>query len=82
MPVNKILIETYLKKFEMPQAIKTYESLAIEAADNNVDYEEYLLGVLEQEVHQRENNRSQRNPTSKLSGIKTPEGLTFLPSHH
>ena len=49
MPVNKMLIEAYLKKLKMPQVAKTYESLAREAADNNLDYEEYLLCVLEQE---------------------------------
>ena len=50
MPVNKMLIETYLKKLRMPQVAKTYESLAREAADNNLDYEEYLLCLLEQEI--------------------------------
>lgn len=58
MPVNKLLIETYFKKLKMPQAAKVYVSLAREAADNNLDYEEYLLCVLEQEVQQRESNRS------------------------
>jgi len=28
MPVNKMLIETYMKKLKMPQVAKTYESLA------------------------------------------------------
>ncbi len=55
-----MLLEAYFKKLRMPQAAKTYESLAREAADNNLGYEEYLLGVLEQEIHQRENNRIQR----------------------
>lgn len=49
MPLNKMLLEAYFKKLRMPQAAKTYESLAREAADNNLGYEEYLLGVLEQE---------------------------------
>jgi len=30
-----------MKKLKMPQVAKTYESLAREAADNNLDYEEY-----------------------------------------
>ena len=60
MPVNKMLLETYLKKLKMPQAARVYESMAREAADNNLEYEEYLLGVLEQEIHQRENNRIRR----------------------
>ena len=47
MPVNKMLLETYLKKLKMPQAAKVYEAMAREAADNNLEYEDYLLGVLE-----------------------------------
>lgn len=79
MPVNKMLIEAYLKKLKMPQVAKTYESLAREAADNNLDYEEYLLCVLEQEVHQRENNRIQRGiRQASFPVIKTLESFDFL----
>ena len=79
MPVNKMLIETYMKKLKMPQVAKTYESLAREAADNNLDYEEYLLCVLEQEVHQRENNRIQRGiRQAGFPVIKTIESFDFL----
>lgn len=39
MTANKMLLEAYFKKLKMPQAAKTYESLAREAADNNLDYE-------------------------------------------
>lgn len=67
------------KKLKMPQAAKTYESLAREAADNNLDYEEYLLCVLEQEVHQRENNRIQRGiRQANFPVIKTLESFDFL----
>jgi len=79
MPVNKMLIEAYLKKLKMPQTAKTYESLAREAADNNLDYEEYLLCVLEQEIHQRENNRIQRGiRKAGFPVIKTIESFDFL----
>jgi len=44
MAVNKMLLEAYLKKLKMPQAAKTYEAMAREAADNNLSYEGYLLG--------------------------------------
>lgn len=60
MSVSKMLIETYFKKLKMPQAAKVYESMAREASDNNLTYEEYLGGVLEQEMLTRENNRIQR----------------------
>lgn len=78
MPLNKMLLETYLKKLKMPQAAKTYESLAREAADNNLGYEEYLLCVLEQEIHQRENNRIQRGiRQAAFPVIKTLENFDF-----
>lgn len=78
MPLNKMLLEAYLKKLKMPQAAKTYESLAREAADNNLCYEEYLLGVLEQEIHQRENNRIQRGiRQAAFPVIKTLENFDF-----
>jgi len=78
MPVNKMLLETYLKKLKMPQAAKIYEAMAREAADNNLGYEEYLLGVLEQEVHQRENNRIQRGiKQAAFPVIKTLENFDF-----
>ena len=78
MPVNKMLLEAYLKKLKMPQAVKTYESLAREASNNNLDYEGYLLGVLEQEVHQRENNRIQRGiRQASFPVIKTLESFDF-----
>jgi DNA replication protein DnaC len=78
MPLNKMLLEAYLKKLKMPQAAKTYESLAREAADNNLCYEEYLFGVLEQEIHQRENNRIQRGiRQAAFPVIKTLENFDF-----
>ena len=78
MALNKMLLEAYFKKLKMPQAAKTYESLAREAAENNLGYEEYLLGVLEQEVHQRENNRIQRGiRQAGFPVIKTLENFDF-----
>lgn len=78
MAVNKMLLEAYLKKLKMPQAAKVYESMAREAVDSNLDYEEYLLGVLEQEIHQRENNRIQRGiRQAAFPVIKTLENFDF-----
>lgn len=78
MPVNKMLLEAYFKKLKMPQAAKTYESLCREASDNNLGYEEYLLVVMEQEVHRRENNRIQKGiRQANLPVIKTLESFDF-----
>lgn len=45
---KQMLLESYLKRLKMPQANKVYLAMAREAEENNLSYEEYLLGVLEQ----------------------------------
>lgn len=78
MSLNKMLLEAHFKKLKMPQAAKTYEALAREATDNNLSYEEYLLGVLDQEIHQRESNRIQRGiRQAAFPVIKTLESFEF-----
>lgn len=78
MSVNKMLLETYLKRLKLSQSAKIYESMAREAEENNISYEEYLLGVLEQEVSQRENSRIQRGiKQASFPVIKTLESFDF-----
>lgn len=79
MTGKTMLIDAYLKQLKMPQAAKVYQSMAREAADNNLTYEEFLLGVLEQEVHQRENNRIQRRiRQASFPVIKTLDNFDFI----
>lgn len=74
-----MLIDAYLKQLKMPQAAKVYQSMAREASDNNLTYEEFLLGVLEQEVHQRENNRIQRRiRQATFPMVKTLDTFDFM----
>jgi DNA replication protein DnaC len=78
MSVNKMLLETYLKKLKLSQSAKIYESMAREAEENNLSFEEYLLGILEQEVFQRENNRIQRGiRQATFPVVKTLENFDF-----
>lgn len=75
---RNMLIETYLKRLKMPQASKVYQSMVREAEDNNLSYEEYLLGVLEQEITQRESNRIQRGiRLATFPIIKTLDSFDF-----
>lgn len=75
---QSMLIETYFKKLKMPQASKIYQSMAREAEDNNLSYEEYLLGILEQEITQRESNRIQRGiRLASFPIIKTLDSFDF-----
>ena len=78
MVVNKMLLESYLKQLKMSKIAGIYESMAREAEDNNLGYEEYLLGILEQEVNQREANRIKRYiRQASFPTIKTFEGFDF-----
>jgi DNA replication protein DnaC len=73
-----MLIQSYFKQLKMPQASKVYQSMAREAEDNNLSYEEYLLGVLEQEITQRESNRIQRGiRQAGFPVIKTLDSFDF-----
>lgn len=74
-----MLIDAYFKQLKKPQAAKVYQSMAREASDNNLTYEEFLLGVLEQEVHQRENNRVQRRiRQATFPMVKTLYAFDFM----
>ena len=77
-PTTHMLIQSYFKQLKMPQASKVYQSMAREAEDNNLSYEEYLLGVLEQEITQRESNRILRGiRQANFPIIKTLDSFDF-----
>jgi len=77
-PTTHMLIQSYFKQLKMPQASKVYQSMAREAENNNLSYEEYLFGVLEQEITQRESNRIERGIRQANSLIiKTLDSFDF-----
>lgn len=79
MSTNNMLIAAYLKKLKMSQAAKIYEPMAREAEDNNLSYEDYLLGVLEQEINHREQNRIHKGiKQASFPMIKTLESFDFM----
>lgn len=59
MPKNDLL-ESYLRQLRLPTFVKNYRSFASDAAQNQLDHTRYLLALAEQEVHQREQNRTQK----------------------
>jgi len=54
------LLETYLRQLHLPAFIDHYLPYAADAAQKNLDYPRYLLALVEQEIHTREQNRIQR----------------------
>lgn len=51
-----LLIKSYLKRLRLPTIHRDFEKMGEEAAAAGLSYERYLLGLVEQEVLQREEN--------------------------
>jgi DNA replication protein DnaC len=58
-PAN-LLLETQLKQLKLPAFVAHYSVLAQDAARNNLSYERYLLGLVQEEVNQRERRSVER----------------------
>lgn len=54
------LLETYLRQLHLPAFVQQYLPFAADAAQKNLDYPRYLLALVEQEIHTREQNRIER----------------------
>ena len=54
-----LLLQSHLKSLRLPTFIQNYRQFAEDAAQQNLDYERYLLALAEQEVAQRHINRQQ-----------------------
>lgn len=79
MTAKTMLIDAYFKQLKMPQAAKVYRSMAREAQDNNLTYEQFLLGILEQEITQREQNALQRRiRLATFPIVKTLDTFEFM----
>lgn len=66
--VDKVVLESYLKKLYLSTFIRYHEAYAAEAAQSNQSYTRYLLALAEQEVLAREARRRQR----RLKEAKIP----------
>jgi DNA replication protein DnaC len=57
---TEIMLDHIVKQLRMPTIGRQYRSLAREAEERNLRYEEYLLALLETELQTREENQKQR----------------------
>lgn len=57
----KALLNKYLKELFLSTIRQCYADLAVQAQQETLSYEQYLLGLVEQECITRENNRTERN---------------------
>ena len=78
MMENTILLETYLKQLRLPTFLQNHAQFAQDAAQNNLDYERFLLALAEQEVLQREENiRRRRIKAAKFPLVKELADFDF-----
>ena len=80
---RNLLLETYLRQLHLPAFAEQYLAVATDAAQKNLDYPRYLLALVEQEIHSREQNRIQnRIKTAHFPILKEMADFDFsaLPS--
>ena len=58
--MEQMLLETYLKQLRLPTFATNYQRFAMDAAQANQSYEQFLLALAEQEVAQRDQHREAR----------------------
>jgi len=68
---TKVLLNQYLKELFLSTMKQWYADLAVQAQQESLSYEQYLLGLAELECITRQNNRIERNlKASKISRDK------------
>lgn len=80
---TELLIQHMTKQLKMPTLQKNYLSYARDAEERNLSYEEYLLGLLEGEVQEREENQRQRRlkqATFPISKTLDAYDFSLMPS--
>jgi DNA replication protein DnaC len=76
--VDKVVLESYLKKLYLSTFIRYHEAYAAEAAQSNQSYTRFLLALAEQEVLAREARRRQRRlKEAKIPVVKEFSGFDF-----
>ena len=76
--VDKVVLESYLKKLYLSTFIRYHEAYAAEAAQSNQSYTRFLLALTEQEVLAREARRRQRRlKEAKIPVVKELSGFDF-----
>lgn len=58
--VDKVILESYLRKLYLSTFIRHYEAFAAEAAQSNQSYSRYLMALAEQELLERDVRRCDR----------------------
>jgi DNA replication protein DnaC len=78
MKQTDMLLQAYLKKLRLPAVVANYEKMAEDAIQSKLGYTEYLLGLIETEICQRESNmRKRRLSAARFPVEKTLDTIEF-----
>lgn len=76
--VDKVILESYLRKLYLSAMIRHYEAFAAEAAHSNQSYSRYLLALAEQELLERDVRRCDRRvKEAKFPVVKDLSSFDF-----
>jgi DNA replication protein DnaC len=76
--VEKVVVESYLKKLYLAAFIRHHETYAAEAAQSNQSYTRFLLALAEQEVLERDTRRRQlRLKEARIPVVKDLSSFDF-----
>src|SRR4030042_4570249 len=75
---TNLLLDAYLKALRLPTFLRNYRKFAEDAAQANQGYDRFLLALAEQEVAQRERNRTaQRIQAARFPVLKELADFDF-----
>jgi DNA replication protein DnaC len=73
-----ILLEHYLKQLKLPSILREHEKMAAVCEKERADYQTYLLRLMEQEAHDREQRAAERRvKAAKFPILKTLDTFDF-----
>ena len=76
--VDRVVLESYLRKLYLSSFVRHHETYADEAARNNESYTRFLLALAEQEVLEREaRRRGQRLKEARFPVVKDLTSFDF-----
>jgi DNA replication protein DnaC len=78
-PAPQVLLEHYLKQLKLPTMLREYVKLAEQCAKEGVDFQRFLLRLVEAEMLERDRRATERRiKAAKFSVVKSLETFDYL----
>ena len=75
---SQVLLEHYLKNLKLPSILREHRKMASVCQAEGADYATYLLRLIEQEIHDREQRAAERRlKSAKFPVVKTLDSFRF-----